>query len=199
MWARQASRAANERQHGPGVNDAESVPEDAAVSGLVPPQRPPDCHVDPRFRYVGRIEVRFRDLDALGHVNHVVYLTYVEQVRTAYFRDVMGIDVPDALTWVIASVEYVFLAPLGFGDVVDVGWRIGRLGRASADYEAELRHGESLVARGTGTLVNADVRAGRSAPIPDAWRAATAAFEGIEANSTDGPAAHRPSSRRSAS
>jgi acyl-CoA thioesterase FadM len=61
-----------------------------------------------------------------------------------------------------------------------VGWRIGRLGRASADYEAEMRRGETLVARGSGVLVNADVRAGRSAPIPDAWRTATAAFEGIE-------------------
>jgi acyl-CoA thioester hydrolase len=142
--------------------------------------RPSGCRIDPRFRYVGRIEVRFRDLDALGHVNHAVYLAYVEQVRTAYFRDVMGIDVPDALTWVIASVNYEFLAPLSFGDVVDVGWRIGRLGRASAEYEAELRRGETLVARGSGVLVNADVRAGRSSPIPEAWRKATAAFEGID-------------------
>ena len=62
------------------------------------PSRPADCHVDPRFRYVRRIEVRFRDLDALGHVNHVVYLTYVEQVRTQYFQDVLGIDVPTGLT-----------------------------------------------------------------------------------------------------
>ena len=146
------------------------------------PDRLPGCEVDPRFRYVGRIEVRFRDLDALGHVNHAVYLAYVEQVRTAYFRDVMGIDVPDALTWVIASVHYEFLAPLSFGDAVDVGWRISRLGRASADYEAELRRGATVVARGSGVLVNADVRAGRSVSIPDAWRTATAAFEGIDPN-----------------
>jgi acyl-CoA thioester hydrolase len=99
-----------------------------------PGLRPPDCHVNPRFRFVGRVEVRFRDLDALGHVNHVVYLTYVEQVRTIYFRDVLGIEIPGALTWVIANVHYEFLAPLGFAEMVDVGWRISRLGRASADY-----------------------------------------------------------------
>ena len=50
--------------------------------GRFAPIRPPDTHVEARFRYVRRIETLFRDLDALGHVNHVVYLTYVEQVRT---------------------------------------------------------------------------------------------------------------------
>ncbi len=138
-------------------------------------------NADGRFRFARQIAVRFGDLDALGHVNHVVYLTYVEQVRTAYFQEVMGLAIPDDLTWVIASVNYTFLAPLGFGDVVEVGWRIRRLGRASADYEAEIWRGETVVARGNGTLVNAEPRAGRSVPIPDGWREAVATYEGIAA------------------
>jgi acyl-CoA thioester hydrolase len=141
--------------------------------------RPADSAVDPRFRYVRRIEVRFRDLDALGHVNHVVYLSYVEQVRTQYFAEIMGIDVPAGLTWVIATVSCEYLLPLAFCDVVDVGWRIGRLGGASAEYEFVLVRGAEPVARGGGVLVNSDARAARSAPIPDSWRARTAAFEGI--------------------
>ena len=146
----------------------------------VDPSRPTDCHVEPRFRYVRRIQVRFRDLDALGHVNHVVYLTYVEQVRTQYFRDVLGIDVPAGLTWVIARVSCEYLLPLAFGDAVDVGWRIARLGRASADYEFVLMRGAEVVGRGEGVLVNSDARAARSAPIPESWRHAAAAYEGIE-------------------
>jgi acyl-CoA thioester hydrolase len=128
---------------------------------------------------VRRIDVRFRDLDALGHVNHVVYLSYVEQVRTQYFQEVLGISVPAELTWVIARVSCEYLLPLLFGDSVDVGWRIGRLGRASADYEFVLVRGADVVARGGGVLVNSDPRTGRSASIPDAWRNAAAEFEGI--------------------
>lgn len=143
------------------------------------PARPADCHVDPRFRYVRRVDVRFRDLDALGHVNHVVHLTYVEQVRTQYFQEVLGIDVPAGLTWVIARVACEYLLPLGFGDAVDVGWRLNRLGRASADYEFVLLRGAEVVARGDGVLVNSDARAARSAPIPDSWRERAATFEGI--------------------
>jgi acyl-CoA thioester hydrolase len=135
--------------------------------------------VDPRFRYVRQVEVRFRDLDVLGHVNHVVYLSYVEQVRTLYLQEVMGIGVPDGLTWVIASVTCEYLLPLAFAETVDVGWRISRLGGASADYEFVLMRGAEMVGRGGGVLVNSDVRAARSAPIPEAWRSSTATFEGI--------------------
>jgi acyl-CoA thioester hydrolase len=156
------------------------------VSDAVP-WRPADSAVDPRFRYVRRVEVRFRDLDALGHVNHVVYLSYVEQVRTRYFTEIMGIDVPHGLSWVIATVSCEYLLPLAFCDVVDVGWRIVRLGGASADYEFVLLRGAELVARGSGVLVNSDARAARSAPIPDAWRSRGAAFEGIPERSARNP------------
>jgi acyl-CoA thioester hydrolase len=135
--------------------------------------------VDGRFRFVRRLDVRFRDLDTQGHVNHVVYLSYVEQVRTEYFRDVLLIDIPAGLTWVIARVWCEYLQPLVFGDRVEVGWRIGRLGGASAEYEFELARAGEIVARGGGVLVSATPGGGRSAPIPEAWRARVAQFEGI--------------------
>jgi acyl-CoA thioester hydrolase len=80
---------------------------------------------------------------------------------------------------VIARVPCEYLLPLVFGDAVDVGWRLSRLGRASADYEFVLMRGAELVARGGGVPVNSDARAARSAPIPDAWREAAATYEGI--------------------
>lgn len=72
-----------------------------------PPLRPPECNVDPVYRYVRRVEVRFRDLDILHHVNHVVFLTFVEQVRTQYLYDVLGIQVPSGYpaVFVIATVR----------------------------------------------------------------------------------------------
>lgn len=148
---------------------------------------PGSTGLDPRFRYVRSVDVRFRDLDALSHVNNVVYLSYVEQVRTEYFRDVLLLQVPSDLTWVIARVWCDFLQPLGFGDRVDVGWRISRLGGASADYEFELAKGGVLAARGGGVLVNSDARAARSAPIPDAWRERIATFEGIALRAASTP------------
>ena len=36
-----------------------------------------------RFRFVHDLDVRFRDLDAIGHVNNAVFLTYFEAARLA--------------------------------------------------------------------------------------------------------------------
>ena len=41
------------------------------------------------------IQIRWRDLDALGHVNNAVYLTYFELARLAYIRAVLGADAPN--------------------------------------------------------------------------------------------------------
>jgi acyl-CoA thioester hydrolase len=149
---------------------------------LTQPSRPPDSHVDAVYRYVRRVDVRFRDLDILHHVNHVVYLTFVEQVRTQYFYEVLGIQVPSGnpAAFVIATVNCEYLLPLGWGDDVDVGWRFTKLGRSSAQYIFELVRGSDVVCRGNGVMVNADPRAGKSVPIPEPWRAALAEFEGIE-------------------
>ena len=40
------------------------------------------------------IQIRWRDLDALGHVNNAVYLTYFELARLAYVRTLLGADAP---------------------------------------------------------------------------------------------------------
>ena len=38
------------------------------------------------------VDVRWRDVDALGHVNHAVFLTYLEEGRDAFFTQTLGVD-----------------------------------------------------------------------------------------------------------
>ena len=38
------------------------------------------------------VDVRWRDTDALGHVNHAVFLTYLEEGRDAFYSQVLGSD-----------------------------------------------------------------------------------------------------------
>jgi YbgC/YbaW family acyl-CoA thioester hydrolase len=38
------------------------------------------------------VEVRWRDTDALGHVNHAVFLTYLEEGRDAFYARALGAD-----------------------------------------------------------------------------------------------------------
>ncbi len=48
------------------------------------------------------IEIRWRDLDPYGHVNHAVFLTYLEEVRDEWLSGAVG---EDALGYVVARVE----------------------------------------------------------------------------------------------
>ncbi|MET1010703.1 MAG: thioesterase family protein [Gaiellaceae bacterium] len=48
------------------------------------------------------IEIRWRDLDPYGHVNHAVFLTYLEEVRDEWLIAAVG---DDALGYVVARVE----------------------------------------------------------------------------------------------
>ena len=39
-----------------------------------------------------QVDVRWRDVDALGHVNHAVFLTYLEEGRDAFFAQTLASD-----------------------------------------------------------------------------------------------------------
>ncbi len=36
------------------------------------------------------VDVRWRDIDALAHVNHAVFLTYLEEARDAFYAQMLG-------------------------------------------------------------------------------------------------------------
>ena len=65
------------------------------------------------------IEIRWRDLDAFGHVNHVVFLTYLEEVRDEWLGRSLG---DPALVWdyVVARVEIDYRRELTLADDVVV-------------------------------------------------------------------------------
>jgi acyl-CoA thioester hydrolase len=39
-----------------------------------------------------KIQVRFSDIDVMGHVNNAVYLSYFEMTRVHYFRELLGLE-----------------------------------------------------------------------------------------------------------
>src|SRR2546423_5203529 len=45
-----------------------------------------------RAMFEHQVDVRWRDVDALGHVNHAVFLTYLEEGRDAFFAQTLASD-----------------------------------------------------------------------------------------------------------
>ena len=113
------------------------------------------------------MEVRFRDCDLRGHVNHVVFLTYFEQCRLSYWRKETGIAEPN-VTVIVAHVECDYRAPAYFGDELDVRMNIGDIGRTSFSLVFEVVNARSgaKLADGKAVMVAYDYAAGAPVPLP---------------------------------
>ena len=120
-----------------------------------------------------RIEIRWRDQDAYGHVNNAVYLTYLEEVRDEWLERALG-DSGDAWGYVTARVAIDFRRELTQDDDAIVArlW-LTRIGTSSVTTREEIvTVGGELAAEAEAVLVARDTETGRSRPLSDAERAA---------------------------
>jgi acyl-CoA thioester hydrolase len=134
------------------------------------------------FRHHIDIQVRWGDLDALGHVNNAVFLTYMEQARITYMNEQHLWDGSDSgLGVIMARIALDYKLPLIAADEVHVFSRCVRLGNRSFEIEQQIiriRDGQQAIsAQGTTTGVAYDYRLNQSVPIPAAWRERLKAYE----------------------
>lgn len=142
---------------------------------------------DELFRFATTVEVRWRDLDAMNHVNNAVYFTYLEQARVHYLRELGLIpEMPSGVGFILAEARCQYTSPLTLGERVTVRIRVSDLGRSSFvfTYRMEGQDGR-LVAEARSTQVCYDYGNQRSIPLSDAWRQAILAFEpGLSSQTT---------------
>lgn len=149
------------------------------------------------YRHRTTLQVRFRDLDAFGHVNNAVFFSYAELARIRYLVDVLRPEVPfDRMPLILARVELDYRSPILFGEEVTVETRVDRIGGSSFSMThrmaaepgsgGEARHAADVAS----VLVAYDYVAGRPIRVPDEWRERMGAHEGRDLSATDAP---RPS------
>jgi acyl-CoA thioester hydrolase len=115
-------------------------------------------------------QVRFRDLDPMGHVNNAVFLTYIEQARAALLAEVGAATGLEDMNMIVARVEIDFRAPVRFGQEVEIYAHASRFGTKSFDLDYELRVDGELVAEAKSVQVAYDYARREPVPLPAAWR-----------------------------
>ena len=126
--------------------------------------------------FVHTERVRFGDLDAMRHLNNVVFLRYFETARIGYLRHLVPehdpADPQESGTGVIfAECHIAYRAPVHFDESVEVHCGIADVRRSSFKVTFEMKVGDRLVAEGDGVLVGFDYVAQRAQPLSDAVRA----------------------------
>ena len=141
--------------------------------------RPGEADVPFRFRTT--VEIRFRDIDALGHVNNAVYFTYFEIARSAYFAAVQGrrLGIKD-FGIVVAEASCRYRSPAFYGErlIVEVATTSLRSRSFELRYRITVEDEGRLVAEGRTVLVAYDHRARRTTTLTPALRRQLGTFEG---------------------
>ena len=109
-----------------------------------------------------QVDVRWRDVDALGHVNHAVFLTYLEEGRDAFFAQTLASDP----IYVVVRLEVDLRAEVRYRDRrVTVRIEVERLGTTSlTTRETIITPANEVVAEARVVTVRWD--SGRRKPVP---------------------------------
>lgn len=119
--------------------------------------------------------VRFRDLDAFGHVNNAVYATYLEAARIAYLLELTGASLTE-IGIILAEQTISYKRPAYFGERLGIGVRVNMFGTKSFTMEYMVaRAGDgAMIATGQSVQVAYDYATARTIAVPEALRAAVA-------------------------
>ena len=127
------------------------------------------------YPHVHRITTRWMDNDAYGHVNNVVYYSWFDTVVNEYLIRQGVLDITGGqVIGLVVETQCRYFSELAFPQPVDLGLRIGKLGRSSVRYEIGVfAEGEPAAsAQGHFVHVYVDRASRRPTALPAPLRAA---------------------------
>lgn len=118
-----------------------------------------------------RIRVVYADVDAMGHVNHAKYFTFMETARVFYYQKLAGQSRLEDLDIIVAKATCEFLRDLVFAQELEVTVWASHVGSTSFAFSyALLNQSKEWVARGETVQVSYDYARRSKKPIPEPLR-----------------------------
>src|ERR1700712_5261120 len=125
------------------------------------------------YKFRTPIALRFSDIDAVGHVNNAIYLTYFEVARFAYWKEITDWNLrKDGV--IVGRSEVNYLKPITLEDEIYCYVRTTRIGNSSFDMMYLLvrvtPNGEEICTTGKTVCISYDYTRNKSIPIPSTER-----------------------------
>ncbi len=126
------------------------------------------------FDYWSPTNTRWRDMDALGHLNHAIYLEYMETARVDVYIQLgfSGIRKDMDESTILGSMDVHYLSQVKHPASLDVGHRICRVGSKSFDFLAAIfrENEEEPVCSALFKMVAFNYDVNKAIPVPDLIR-----------------------------
>jgi len=124
------------------------------------------------------VEVPYGDIDAMGHLNNVAYLRYLEWARSKYWLAMRGTDDFWQIDFVVARSEIDYRSSAHMGEILTIDVRVSRLGNSSFDFSYRVTGPDGrLVAEAKTTQVCYDWDARSAKPLSEERRRQIEGFE----------------------
>jgi acyl-CoA thioester hydrolase len=118
------------------------------------------------LRWFRPVTTRWRDNDAYGHVNNVVYYEWFDTAVNAYLIEAGVLDVAGgAVIGLVVHTECDYFAPLAYPEPVDVGLTVERFGRSSVHYRLGVFAQDAPLAAAQGRFVHVYVERATRRPV----------------------------------
>lgn len=124
--------------------------------------------LEPEKYFETPIDIRFNDIDLIGHVNNATFLTYFEEARWKFFAEIFGKENLTKLNFIIASINIDYESPIFPLDEPVVKMWVSDIGRTSFKFNYRIisKDGSKLFASGNSTQVFYDYSENKPIKVP---------------------------------
>ena len=122
------------------------------------------------FPFACPIQIRWRDLDAFGHVNNATFATYLETARAELWRERFAGHEAADIPFVVARLEIDFKRPIRLYQRVEVGVRVAEVRGSSFTFAYRVEADGGLAAEASTVQVFVSRDSGRPRRVPDELR-----------------------------
>lgn len=134
------------------------------------------------FNHILPLQIRFNDIDLLGHVNNSVYITFMDLGKAHYFNDVLG----NLIDWhhinlAVVNININFYAPSFIESELSVVTAVTRISTHSLTLEQRIidrAHDDEVKCIATTIMAGYDIATASSCALQDDWVRAIELHEG---------------------
>ncbi|WP_219146332.1 thioesterase family protein [Amycolatopsis sp. TNS106] len=129
--------------------------------------------VNAEYPHWQTVPLRWKDNDVYGHVNNVVHYSVMDTVINTWLIERGGLDIETGeVIGLCVESQCKYHASVSFPGDLEVGLRMGHLGRSSVRYEVGMYSKETVIAEGHFVHVFVDRESRRPVPVEGLLRSA---------------------------
>lgn len=132
------------------------------------------------YRHYMPLQIRFTDIDMLGHLNNAIFVNFFDMGKTAYFSSVIGGELNwETIALVIVNINCSFFHPVYFTDRIEVFTKTVKIGERSVTMDQRIVNMDTGVTHACCQTVLAgfDIKTATGVPVNEEWRTMIEKYE----------------------